>query len=100
MPQVVSICLTPAGVERKPADRYARVAVAEAVLAEGHGTAPRCCSRSDRGRTGLVPLLPVLQLDPALEERLPEDVLDLPVDRPQVVLRPLADGGEHLRVQP
>jgi MOSC domain-containing protein YiiM len=37
MPHVVSICYTPDGVERKPADRFARVAVAEAVLADGYG---------------------------------------------------------------
>jgi hypothetical protein len=37
MPHVVSICYTPDGVERRPADRFARVVVAEAVLVEGHG---------------------------------------------------------------
>jgi MOSC domain-containing protein YiiM len=37
MPRIISICLTPSSVERKPADRYARVAVAEALLVEGHG---------------------------------------------------------------
>jgi MOSC domain-containing protein YiiM len=35
--EVVSICFTPAGIERKPAGRYARVAVAEVALVEGHG---------------------------------------------------------------
>ena len=37
MPHVVSICYTPAGVERRPADRYARIAVAEAALVEDFG---------------------------------------------------------------
>jgi hypothetical protein len=37
MPHVVCICLTPPRVERKPAGRYARVAIADAVLIEGHG---------------------------------------------------------------
>jgi MOSC domain-containing protein YiiM len=37
MPHVVSICYTPAGVERKPADHFARVVVAEAVLVEDFG---------------------------------------------------------------
>jgi MOSC domain-containing protein YiiM len=37
MPHVVSICYKPAGVEQRPADRFARVTVAEAVLVEGHG---------------------------------------------------------------
>jgi MOSC domain-containing protein YiiM len=37
MPHVVSICYKPAGVEQRPADHFARVVVAEAVLVEGHG---------------------------------------------------------------
>jgi MOSC domain-containing protein YiiM len=37
MPQVVSICYTPAGVERRPADHFARVVVTEAVLVEDYG---------------------------------------------------------------
>lgn len=37
MPHVVSVCYTPAGGAKRPADRYARVAVGEAVLVEGHG---------------------------------------------------------------
>jgi MOSC domain-containing protein YiiM len=37
MPHVVSIVYTPANVERKPSDRYARVAVERATLVEGSG---------------------------------------------------------------
>lgn len=37
MAHVVSIAYTPAQVERKPRDRYARVAVERATLVEGHG---------------------------------------------------------------
>jgi MOSC domain-containing protein YiiM len=37
MPHVVSICYKPAAVEQRPADHFARVVVAEAVLVEGHG---------------------------------------------------------------
>lgn len=37
MAHVVSICYTPAGVERRPADRFARVAVAQAALVEDFG---------------------------------------------------------------
>jgi MOSC domain-containing protein YiiM len=37
MPHVVSICYKPAGVEQRPADHFARLVVAEAVLVEGHG---------------------------------------------------------------
>jgi MOSC domain-containing protein YiiM len=37
MPHVVSICYTPAGIERSPADHFARVVVVEAALVEGHG---------------------------------------------------------------
>jgi MOSC domain-containing protein YiiM len=37
VPHVRSIVYTPADVERKPADRYARVALERAVLIVGHG---------------------------------------------------------------
>ncbi|HKB01892.1 MAG TPA: MOSC domain-containing protein [Gemmataceae bacterium] len=37
MPHIVSITYTPAGVERKPADYYARVPVDRAALVEGQG---------------------------------------------------------------
>jgi MOSC domain-containing protein YiiM len=37
MPRLVSIVYTPAGVERKPADRYARVPLERATLVEKHG---------------------------------------------------------------
>ena len=39
MPHVVSIVYTPRGVERKPADRYARVPLQRATLIEGRGIA-------------------------------------------------------------
>jgi MOSC domain-containing protein YiiM len=39
MPHIVSICLTPSDVERKPADHYARVPVERATLVEGQGIA-------------------------------------------------------------
>jgi MOSC domain-containing protein YiiM len=39
MSQIVSITYTPAGVERKPADHYAREGLDRAVLVEGHGIA-------------------------------------------------------------
>jgi MOSC domain-containing protein YiiM len=37
MPHVVSITYTPADLERKPSDRYARVALERATLVEGRG---------------------------------------------------------------
>lgn len=39
MPRVVSLAYTPAGVERKPADRYARVPADAVELVTGHGVA-------------------------------------------------------------
>ena len=39
MPHVVSLAYTPAGVERKPADRYARVPADAVELVAGHGIA-------------------------------------------------------------
>jgi MOSC domain-containing protein YiiM len=39
MPQIVSITYTPRDVERKPADRYARVPLDRATLVEGKGIA-------------------------------------------------------------
>src|SRR5438309_6499059 len=39
MPHVASIAYTPRGVERRPADRYARVPVERATLVEGRGIA-------------------------------------------------------------
>lgn len=39
MPHVVSLVYTPAGVERKPADRFARVPAAAVELIAGHGIA-------------------------------------------------------------
>ena len=39
MPRVVSLAYTPAGVERKPADRYARVSADAVELVPGYGVA-------------------------------------------------------------
>lgn len=39
MPRIVSIVYTPAGVERKPADNYARVPLERAMHVETHGIA-------------------------------------------------------------
>jgi MOSC domain-containing protein YiiM len=39
MPHIVSLVYTPAGIEQRPEDHYARVAVASAVLVEGQGIA-------------------------------------------------------------
>jgi MOSC domain-containing protein YiiM len=47
MPQVVSLTYKPADMERKPADRYSRVAVERVMLVIGHGIAGDSKGRPD-----------------------------------------------------
>ena len=48
MPSIVSIAIKPAGIESRPADRFARVAVECATLVEGRGIAGDCKGKGDR----------------------------------------------------
>ncbi|HVK18031.1 MAG TPA: MOSC domain-containing protein [Fimbriiglobus sp.] len=62
MSHVVSICHTPAGVERRPADHYARVVVSEAVLVEGHGIEGDAKGGSDKRQLNVMTAETMAQL--------------------------------------
>lgn len=62
MPHVVSICFTPTGAEKRPADHFARVAVAEAVLVEDFGIEGDAKGGSDKRQLNVMTAETLAQL--------------------------------------